>query len=324
MARPILESIQAGRGIAALMIVFVHAEVTFLGRIWGAGVDFFFVLSGFIIFYVHHQDFGHHKKIGRYLYRRIVRIYPVYWCIIAGYLGLHLLLGNDLRDFYQSNTQGLIKTIFLLPAHPLVVLTSWTLAYELIFYLVVVLRFVFKFRIVFYSFFVFPFLGIWGWYVLPISKEFYHHFFIEALLGTFVFSFYQKRSINFLVIYSLFFGGLFLLGFAAYYSPIQNPLLIRGIPCFMILLALVGWEKKQKIKIPRFFLVLGNASYVLYLTHTIFLSLLTALIIDSQGFVPTWVMLWIRIGITITLAIVVHYCLEKPLLKFLRKLGKQA
>jgi len=320
MARPILESIQAGRGIAAFMIVFVHAEVTFLGRIWGAGVDFFFVLSGFIIFYVHHQDFGNHKKIGRYLYRRFVRIFPVYWFIIAGYLGLHYLLGNNLKDFYQSNAMGLMKTVLLFPGHPLVVLTSWTLSYELIFYLVVVLRFTFKPSIVFYSFFLLPLLGIWGWYLLPISQAFYHSFFIEALLGTFVFSFYQRKSINFPIIYSLLFGGFFLLGFAAYYLPIQNPLLIRGVPCFMILLALVGWEKKQKISIPRFFLILGNASYVLYLTHPIFLSILAALIPDF-GF--PLLMKSLRITLTVVLAIIVHYCLEKPLLKFLRKFGKQ-
>lgn len=67
-----LHAIQAGRAVAAIMVVAYHANDFVLplrlydGRIaWRGfgmgyvGVEFFFVLSGFIMFYVHRQDFGH-------------------------------------------------------------------------------------------------------------------------------------------------------------------------------------------------------------------------------------------------------------------------
>ncbi len=319
MAKPILESIQAGRGMAALMVLFVHINLPVLGKVWGAGVDFFFVLSGFIIFYVHHQDFGNPKKIGTYLYRRFVRIYPVYWLIIGGYWGLHYLLGNDWKDFYQANTLGVIQTILLLPDHPLVVLTSWTLSYEIIFYLVVLLRFVFKSGFAFYCLLLFPLLAVVGVHLLPPSYAVYPTFLGEALLGTLVFSFYQYRLINFTAIFVGLFCGIFLLIFLPYFSPMSHPLITRGFPCGLILFALVGWEKRQKVQVPRFFLMLGNASYILYLTHTIVLATCTAFISGVFSKMPTPFTTGLSVVIAVVLAIAGHYWVEKPLLRFLRK-----
>ncbi len=65
MTRPILNSLQSLRGTAALLVVMCHAtywskklfEYKFLSGAFKfglAGVDIFFVLSGFIIYYVHH------------------------------------------------------------------------------------------------------------------------------------------------------------------------------------------------------------------------------------------------------------------------------
>ena len=41
-----------------------------------AGVDFFFVLSGFIIYYVHHSDINQPNRVGRYLFRRFTLHLP--------------------------------------------------------------------------------------------------------------------------------------------------------------------------------------------------------------------------------------------------------
>ena len=69
LARDRLVGIQAARGAAALLVVFYHAgrmlsldqyvgndPLRGLFRFGHAGVDFFFVLSGFIIYFVHHKD----------------------------------------------------------------------------------------------------------------------------------------------------------------------------------------------------------------------------------------------------------------------------
>src|ERR1700690_1319738 len=91
-----LLSIQAARGVASLAVIFYHAGggvalpqyVGFipLGGFFNfghAGVDFFFVLSGFIIYFVHHRDIGHPASLPRYTWRRLTRVLPIYWVVTA-------------------------------------------------------------------------------------------------------------------------------------------------------------------------------------------------------------------------------------------------
>src|SRR3954449_11248467 len=88
-----LQTVQVFRGAAALLVVLFHAtsidkfylQHEFLGDIFMfgyGGVDFFFVLSGFVIVLAHGRDVGRADRLGPYLARRVVRIYPAY-CIVA-------------------------------------------------------------------------------------------------------------------------------------------------------------------------------------------------------------------------------------------------
>src|SRR5438105_10339285 len=87
-----ITSLQTGRAVAAWMVVLYHASGSIftkyfvgerpVGRVFDfgyAGVDFFFVLSGFIMLHVHRDDLGRPKRLGRYLWKRCTRIYLPYW-----------------------------------------------------------------------------------------------------------------------------------------------------------------------------------------------------------------------------------------------------
>lgn len=59
------DTLQLLRGIAAMLVVFYHGTHTELLNIFKLGymgVDLFFVLSGFIILYIHFSDFGWKKS----------------------------------------------------------------------------------------------------------------------------------------------------------------------------------------------------------------------------------------------------------------------
>ena len=95
-------AIQILRGVAALTVAFGHAQhdakvqsVKLGGdfeRIftlpWGAGVDLFFVISGFIMVYSSERLFARPDAAGRFLGRRLVRIAPLYWLFTGLYLAL--------------------------------------------------------------------------------------------------------------------------------------------------------------------------------------------------------------------------------------------
>src|SRR5215510_3509135 len=80
----VLITIQALRGVAAFLVVFVHLET--LASLAGAGpdtfafgnsgVDLFFVISGLIMVVT---TAGPNASAGRFMAHRIARIVPLYW-----------------------------------------------------------------------------------------------------------------------------------------------------------------------------------------------------------------------------------------------------
>ncbi|MFX5785380.1 acyltransferase family protein, partial [Acinetobacter baumannii] len=46
---------------------------------WGIGVDIFFVISGFVMYYLMHDRFGSATVAGDFLRRRLIRVVPLYW-----------------------------------------------------------------------------------------------------------------------------------------------------------------------------------------------------------------------------------------------------
>ena len=135
-----LSGIEALRGIAATIVVLYHAARhvdkahgapwlmwTFLGG--HAGVDLFFVISGFIIFYVHEKDVGRPKRLTYYVVRRFVRIMPLYWIALA-ITAVMAVLGHG-----APSASTLAWSASLLPTveEPFLGI-AWTLQFEMVFY----------------------------------------------------------------------------------------------------------------------------------------------------------------------------------------------
>ncbi len=94
-----------------------------------AGVDIFFVISGYIIT---HTWLTSGRSPGGFLIRRVLRIYCGYWIALGGFVLAHTLFGQSLADY------GLWQAVFMLPQpfmhNPLQVI--WTLHHELFYYTV--------------------------------------------------------------------------------------------------------------------------------------------------------------------------------------------
>ncbi len=98
-----LKLIQSFRGFAAMAVVAFHTSIgmadpryfgqpvlTWLTWKMNLGVDFFFVLSGFIIALAHNNDLGQPKQIIGYFKKRLIRIYPIYWVYLTMFCALAL------------------------------------------------------------------------------------------------------------------------------------------------------------------------------------------------------------------------------------------
>jgi exopolysaccharide production protein ExoZ len=132
--------IEAFRGIAATAVVLYHTARHFdknygipalesVFQFGHAGVDLFFVISGFIILFVHFDDVGRPARIWHYLGRRLTRLLPVYWLAVALTIAVSQLGGHS------TNLSDVVRAILSMPipTEPLLGV-AWTLQYEFIFY----------------------------------------------------------------------------------------------------------------------------------------------------------------------------------------------
>lgn len=151
--RPTLEGLQALRALAALMVVVHHALeeslyahaapaapdwVTTAGA---AGVDLFFVISGFIMLTIAFPAAGAPDAPLRFLSKRIARIYPLYWLAAAAVLAAWSI------GFYDSlalTGASIFRSLLLLPSDPLLVGVAWTLVHEVNFYVLFALTLFFR------------------------------------------------------------------------------------------------------------------------------------------------------------------------------------
>ena len=138
-----LGMLEVGRGLAALAVVAHHASLSSDAFTlshnaklfsWGIyGVDFFFVLSGFIIYHIHQNDPRQFGAARRFLTKRIRRIYVPYLPITVILISAYLFfpsLSQGSRDW------GWFTSLTLMPSDsPPALSVAWTLTFEIIFYL---------------------------------------------------------------------------------------------------------------------------------------------------------------------------------------------
>jgi peptidoglycan/LPS O-acetylase OafA/YrhL len=283
-----IRSLQALRGVACLAVVALHMAgfeqttwpsrpLTAWCRWFGwAGVDLFFVLSGFIITWTQDKHLGRPAALASYLGRRLWRIYPVFWVCWVMAVGVHVLVnGHALLAPGWASDWG--KQVILWPwdhGTPYVPV-AWSLTYEVVFYLVFSL-----FIVVPRTWFV-PVLTGWtavvtgklvllrpvgdgpAWLpVAPLTLEFI------AGCWTAV----ACRRLTRGAVGSLAVGAAgFAVGVACldlWYAQINVwRAAMLGPPCGLLLYGLIGLERSGRLRPPGWLCRTGDASYSIYLTH---------------------------------------------------------
>jgi exopolysaccharide production protein ExoZ len=144
-----IRPLQYGRGIAALLVCLFHYEgamnhiqaagaaavestnFDYIFRAGHSGVEFFFILSGFIIFHAHRRDLGRPDRFGSFYRKRAIRILPMFWLIVIPF-GLAVLAISSRGVLTPGK---FLLDIFLIPREGTLTLpAAWTLQHDDVYY----------------------------------------------------------------------------------------------------------------------------------------------------------------------------------------------
>jgi len=331
-ARPHAEIIELQylRAIAVLMVVVGHlhqaGERFFGASLFGpagytgfAGVDVFFVISGFIIHTLYRDA---ERPSASYLLKRLNRIFPLYWVFTALAVLGYLVMGDGL-------TRGLseldwVSSLTLLPTgQPPLLLVGWTLTHELYFYLVYAIALFIPGR--------WRWLGGLAWAALtvlvmtpllqpqspwlqlalsPFNLLFLAGIILVELRERLVrmpWSMAALAAIGALIAIS--WTGMS--GLDGMENKTHRVLAFLGLAVGMVA-ALLAWQPRWPSLLAR----IGDWSYAIYLGHLLVIGVLARLIAQfmATGLPGMIVLYGLGFGGSIVMGLIVHRLVEQPLL----------
>jgi len=338
--RPILEPLQAVRGLAALLITAKHAlyevEVVssqgFQSPSYGQyilAIDVFFVLSGFIMIYTCGAKIGL-KAAKDFMLRRIIRIMPLYWFYTFLLLAVALIIPHVL-DNAVFEWRGFLKSLFFIPyinpANDLqpFLAVGWSLNYEMYFYAIFALCMLLPGMKMLAAMTTY-YLGtvILGPMLLPsgVTETFYTNpIVLEFLAGAWIGMAFIKniRLPEKFKIPCVAIAALVTL-------PVFNPELYTALTGFeysrmlaaIIILACISLPRGMEyVQMPRFFNLTGDSSYTIYLSHAFFIGAVTQLVLltNIEPWIPSWILFAIVMIFCIFGGWIFYWLFELPMVK---------
>jgi exopolysaccharide production protein ExoZ len=336
------------RALAASLVVLFHASIVlkeyyhqeFLGdffKVGYMGVDLFFVLSGFIIFYIHHKDIGLSSKFNTFSLKRIIRVYPSYWIILLAIIPIYFI-APSFGNGNETELKQILTSFFLLPNSDGTIITvAWTLKQEILFYLFFAVFFILipNGKKIISTFFVI----IWAITTILLTllniesnntlvNYIFNPMNLEFLFGGVVayLILNKKYSLKGAFIFSIVGIILFLVSwYLSYMHSFEAKniyrVMIWGVPSTIIIFSLIAINLSKQLNLNKLFIFVGDASYSIYLTHFLALSFISKVFIKFH--VNEVLGIFITGVITIVLCMIIgclyYKIIERPLLRFFRK-----
>ncbi|PSC03137.1 acyltransferase [Alsobacter soli] len=325
--------------MAAFLVVMTHAG-SILGepryyaqeplggwlRGFRVGVDFFFVVSGFIIAYIHWNDLGNPGRLRSYMASRFSRVYPPYWIILIPLFLLYLAFPNAGQPS-QRDPLNFVFSVLLMPfpVHP-VLGVAWTLVHEMFFYSVFALLIVTQFS---------PKRVLLGWalviIVLNLSFSplafplsiFFNPFNLEFIVGVgsavWLMRHRAPAPLCMAVAGLATFAGFLFFG----QYVLETPLLARtvfGLSTVVSIIGFVELDRQGRVQVPAWLQLLGAASYSMYLVHGIAQSAtLLALFKSGWGSLPMLVAVPLLAAVSVLAGVLYHLLVEQRIIRIARR-----
>ncbi len=331
--------IQFSRALVPLLVMLFHVSESMDGY-WNyslfhlnllpisGGVNYFFALSGFMLYYIYHNKFTQPNELKGYLLNRLIRIYPLYWVLTIVAILVFLLIPNLGEITYLS----VITSILLIPDSSELVPVlnvAWSLVHTLYFYLLFPLffffnRYVSKAFLFLFTLISFAFVSGMIWSEHDLINFLFNEYNLIFLAGILSASFILKYRLT--MKWSVFFAFIGFMGFPLtwlnyIYEVIQlNFDIGTGLSSVLIILGLGSIDMQKSIVIPKLLNYLGNASFAIYLSHNLVLNVFSELfskvyVFEILGGVLTSFVLMI---IATSIGCLVHSFIEQPIIRVLK------
>lgn len=339
-------SLQYLRAFAALAVVVSHASqiVPTHGRnnlfgempIGAAGVDVFFVISGFIMCHITQKST---ISAPDFFKRRLIRVAPSYW-IITAVVALAILVVPSVFRSSVFDFGLLVKSLFFVAAEnpsngdfvP-VLQIGWTLNYEFMFYALFAVSMAIRrdssIAITSAALLVLSCLTVVSdkssaisFYTNPIIFEF-----VFGMVLWVVFDKWLLNRAGFGIL--LVAAGLVGFFLADAHIPVARTSEIRvlawGLPSLAIVAGLLMVERAGRLPRLEWLKHIGDASYALYLTHVLTLGLIRFVWarFEMKSFTPDLVLMAIAIGASVIGSLIYYRVVEKPSSELFGKLLKR-
>jgi exopolysaccharide production protein ExoZ len=331
------DGIQGLRALAAAAVAFLHIADE-AGALVGtpghspygwidalpleAGVDLFFVISGFVMVWASWDGFGSVRAVAPFVWRRLLRIVPIYWLLTAATVAVALAAPGSVSDGLRNGWAYVGASFAFVPwrredgfVQPVLRL-GWTLEYEMLFYALVACTLPLRRPVALAAILTalaaivlaglaVPFtatpLAFW---TDPIVAEFG--------LGVLV-AVAARRG------WRAGWAGLGALvvctALAAWVAGLPGGdvrVLVRGIPAALLVFCALSWSR-----LPRWLVLMGDSSYALYLVHPFPMRALRVVFARLPLAVPAYLIAAMLVAIGC--AVILHLTLEQPILRWGRR-----
>ncbi len=332
------DGIQGLRALAAASVAFLHIadEAGALVQTPGhspygwidalpleAGVDLFFVISGFVMVWSSWDAFGAARSVAPFVWRRVLRIVPIYWLLSAATVAVAIVAPGSVSDGLRDGLGYVAASFAFVPwrradgfVQPVLRL-GWTLEYEMLFYALMACALPLRRRAALPALLVVLCLLVLAGQTVAFASiplAFWTDpIVLEFALGMLV-AIAARRGWRAgwigpsLLLVSL--AAVFLL--PAWLHEAARPL-VRGIPAALLVFCALSWSR-----LPNWLILLGDSSYALYLVHPFPMRAmrvaLARLPLPGDAAVPLYLVTTI-IACAI-LAVALHLVVEQPILRW--------
>lgn len=345
VAKGQLHGLQALRGVAALAVVVHHAieqsdgaagrfSPDWFTTVGAAGVDLFFVISGFIMLWTSFPQGREPLRPGAFLLRRITRIMPLYWLACLAMLSLAA------AGFLKSHHYGaatVARSLLLLPGSG-VIGVAWTLVFEMWFYALFAALLPLRSRMAMALGVPALLLMAAGLAIMlppgPTRELLQSPLPLEFCLGLWA-AMVAPRLLQWdwprMAIGALCAMAVAAMAAAAWLVPHPDThglthgprALAWGIPALALVVAVLPLRQAQGA-VARALVRLGDASYALYLSHVFVMIAYGRLLREPVfGNLPQAPIVAMVVLVSVVVGFAVHFGIERPMTQWLRDWGKR-